>query len=170
MASIPDSAKLVIQNFVDKYPFPKTNDEDSANWTHQLCEQLAYSFPGDGWGHKSAGAGRPHSADVIALQSPFIGWDIIISAGSPDARLNLNTDSTILAGQIFEPVTPRNYLESTPPIEPPVEPPVSTEWQTAVLEELKKQTVLLMKIAGGVEVGIGEIKKSIEGGIKIRLG
>ncbi len=116
---LPEVTKDKIVEFVNKYPFPKTNDEDSANWTHRLCQQLKFSFPNDGWGHKSAGPGRPHSADVICLSSPFIGWDIITSAGSPDAKLNLNGESIDLSGQIFEQVTAANFLDSQPPVDPP---------------------------------------------------
>lgn len=116
---LPEPVKAKINEFVAKYPFPKTNDEDSANWTHQLCQQLKYSFPNDGWGHKSAGPGRPHSADVICLSSPFIGWDIITSAGSPDAKLNLNGESIDLTGQIYEQVTATDYLGSVNPPQPP---------------------------------------------------
>ncbi len=113
----PVKAKII--EFNNKYPFPKTNDEDSATWTHKLCQQLKYSFPNDGWGHKSAGPGRPHSADVICLSSPFIGWDIIIAAGSSDAKLNLNGESIDLSGQIFEQVTAFDFLEGTIPVPPP---------------------------------------------------
>jgi len=116
---LAESVKAKIQEFVSAYPLPRTNDEDSANWTHKLCEQLKFSFPTDGWGHKSAGPGRPHSADVIALANPFWGWDIIINAGSPDARLNLNGEYINLVGQIYEPVAAYNYLSLEPPVDPP---------------------------------------------------
>jgi hypothetical protein len=122
MMYLPEPVKAKILEFVNKYPFPKTNDEDAANWTHKLCEQLKFSFPNDGWGHKSAGSGRPHSADVIVLVNPFWGWDIISSAGSPDAKLNLTGESIDLQGglgynqQIYEPVIAHNYLSEEPPI------------------------------------------------------
>jgi hypothetical protein len=113
----PVKAKIVEFNF--KYPYPTTNDDDSATWTHRLCQQLKYSFPNDGWGHKKADANRPHSADVICLSSPFIGWDIITSAGSPNAKLNLNGESIDLTGQIFEQVTAADFIGSEPPTNPP---------------------------------------------------
>lgn len=123
---LDDNIKATITDFNTKFPFPKTNDEDSANWTHKLCEQLAYSYPTDGWGHKSAGPGRPHSADVICIRAPFLGWDIIIAAGSSDATLNLNADSIDLTGQIYEPVAATNWLNVPVPPDPPT-PPDTTD-------------------------------------------
>ena len=127
---LPDRVKQKIQEFVNKYPFPTTNDVDAANWTHQLCEQLKFSFPDDGWGHKKADNNRPHSADVIAISNPFLGWDIIFNAGSPQATLNLAADSKDLANppdgpQVFEPVTATDYLGSVVPIPP--DPPTDIE-------------------------------------------
>lgn len=120
---LPQPVKDKIVEFINKYPIPLTNDEDASNWTHQLCQQLKYSFPNDGWGHKSAGPGRPHSADVICLSSPFMGWDIISSAGSPDAKLNLNAESIDLSGQIFEQVPAFNFLVDDIPV-PPTPPSI----------------------------------------------
>lgn len=174
---LSDEAKLVIQAYAKRFPLPtEPNEAAFQNWTHCLCQQLKYSLPNDGWGHKSASPDRPHSKDCIALQSPFIGWDIILGAGDVGATLSLNGDSIDLTGQFFEPVEAFNHLgiptepPVDPPVEPPTEPPVSVEWQTAVLDELKKHTVLLTQIVKGVENGMIEIKKAVEGGIKIRLG
>lgn len=108
---LSDEVKEVISRFDAKYPVPVTdNVEDSQNWTHRLAEQLKYSFPSDGWGHKFAGLGRPHSSDVVCLSSPFMGWDIIYNSGSPSAELNLNAESIDLSGQIFEQVTAYDHL------------------------------------------------------------
>lgn len=125
--------KSIIYAYVERYPLP-TTEEAAQTWTHRLCEQLAFSFPVDGWGHKSAGEGRPHSKDCIAIKAPFVGWDIIVSAGSPAATLNLSGDSIDLAGQLFEPVTPTNHLGDDPtPPDPPV-PPSDLDARVAALE------------------------------------
>jgi len=118
---LPDEVKEKILQFVNKYPVPKTtNVEDSQVWTHRLCEQLKFSFPSVGYGHKSAGPGRPHSSDVFCMASPFIGWDIIFQSGSPSAELNLNAESIDLGGQIFEQVTAYDHVGGgdTPPPPP----------------------------------------------------
>lgn len=115
---LPEAVKSKILEFANKYPLPTTGDEYASTWTHMLCQQLKFSFPNDGWGHKSAGPGRPHSKDCICLSSPFIGWDIIFSAGSPDAQLNVNAESIDLTGQIFEQVTAADFIGSSVPIPP----------------------------------------------------
>jgi hypothetical protein len=102
-----------IVEFTNKFPLANTTEE-SQQWTHKLCQQLKFSFPNDGWGHKSAGPGRPHSADCICLSSPFWGWDIINNAGSPQAKLNLNAESIDLSGQIFEQVTAADFIGDVP--------------------------------------------------------
>lgn len=117
---LSDEVKDIISRFVAKYPIPLTdNVEDSQNWTHRLCQQLKFSFPNDGWGHKSAGPGRPHSSDVICLSSPFMGWDIIYNSGGPSAELNLNAESIDLSGQIFEQVSAVDFLGDIPIPPPP---------------------------------------------------
>ena len=114
------AVQTVIAQFATAFPIPYT-DEASREWTHRLAEQLAFSFPTEGWGHKSASPTRPHSADVVAIKSPFLGWDLLVNGGSPVVTLNLNADSIDLAGQTFEPVSPVNHLnfEPTDPTEPP---------------------------------------------------
>ena len=74
-----------------------------------------------GWGHKSAGPGRPHSKDVVCTESPFIGWDVVLGAGTRNPILTLNGDSIVLVGQIFEPVTAQDFLGNIIPL-PPVPP------------------------------------------------
>ena len=127
---LPDSAKAVILQFAAKFPLA-TTDEASREWTHKLCEQLAYSFPTDGFCHKSAGEGRPHSADCIAIRAPFWGWDIINASGSTQATLSLDGDHIDLTGQLPERVTPTDYLGEP---EPPT-PPSDLEARVATLED-----------------------------------
>jgi len=127
-----DDHKLVIRKFEDKFPLPATDDE-ARIWTHFLCEQLAYSFPGEGWGHKSASPTRPHSADCIAIKTPFIGWDVVVAAGSAAAALDLGGESIDLTGQTFEPVSPVNWIGDTPPPDP-LPPPTDLEARVAQLE------------------------------------
>lgn len=119
---LPPPVQALIAQFAARFPVPTTSDDASRDWTHRLCEQLAFSFPADGWGHKSASPTRPHSADAIAIRSPFLGWDVIDNSGGPAAALRLNGDSIDLAHpemQTFEPVTPVNHLHVEPPEEPP---------------------------------------------------
>lgn len=142
--TLPETVKATIIRFVQKFPLPAGSESAAQEWTHRLCEQLAHSWPGDGWGHKSAGAGRPHSKDVVAIKSPFVGWDIIIGAGTANPVLDLNGEAINLSGQLFEPVTPMDHLGTSP--EPP---PVTDEvipLLKEILAELKKQTELLKEM------------------------
>ena len=118
---LPNDAQVIIGRYVAKFPVPTTSEVAAQDWTHNLCRQLVYSFPGDGWCHKSAGPGRPHSKDCVAIQrsGQFYGWDIVLSAGSSAATLDLNADSQDLTGQQPEPVVPYNYLDDDPPDPPP---------------------------------------------------
>jgi len=165
-------AKDLITKFAAKYPFPITNDEDSANWTHRLCEQLAFSYPATPWGHKKASDTRPHSADVIALSNPFVGWDIITNAGTPAARLNLNDSEIDLSGQVFEPVNPVNHLADAPPIEPPVIPPTippASNLDVEILNELKKHTMILTAIANAMATIPAQLQEALKAGVKIKF-
>jgi hypothetical protein len=179
---LPNEVQEVILRFAQKFPISKTSDEESAAWTHKLAQQLNYSFPGQGWGHKSAGNGRPHSADVVCTNNPFIGWDIILSAGSPDARLNPGADSIDLTGQAYEAVEAINHLGASDPVPGPTPPPTTPQPPPAgnidaeILAELKKQTAILMGIAQGLSAlpaqldkSIGELKATFDKGVKIRF-
>lgn len=134
---LPPAVQDKIAEFVNKFPLVTTGDEDSANWTHSLCQQLKFSYPNDSWGHKSAGPGRPHSADCICLSSPFIGWDIITNAGTPQAKLNLGAESIDLSGQIFEQVVAYDFLGNSVPVPPPT--PGTIEEKLDLIIQLLRQ-------------------------------
>ncbi len=128
---LSDPVKATITQFVAKYPMP-VGEANLQSWTHQLCEQLAYSYPTEGWCHKASGIGASHSKDTVAINQPggsFYGWDIIIGAGTPTPALDLNAQSVDLSGQFPEPVTPTNWIGGpTPP------PPDDLEARVAALE------------------------------------
>ena len=124
MAKLNSECQLVISRFVLKFPLPVNSVTASQEWVHKLCQQLKFSFPYEGWGHKSAGPGRPHSSDVIATYPPLVGWDIILDAGSANPILTLNANSMNLPEQIFEEVMAVNFLGGI--IDPP-EPPPTTD-------------------------------------------
>lgn len=107
----PD-VQQVIQEYANKYPLPASNETASQDWAHKLAQQLKFSFPAAGWGHKFAGPGRPHSKDVVCVLSPFIGWDIVLGAGTPNPVLSLNGDSIDLTGQLFEQVDAYDWLSN----------------------------------------------------------
>lgn len=113
-------AFAVFTAFRDKFPAPtgsSENDEEMRRqWTHRLAQQLAFSRPNDGWGHKSAGAGRPHSSDVVARQvgGQLVGFDMLIAAGTSSQHYaEANVEPIDLTGQIFEPVEPWDFIGGT---------------------------------------------------------
>jgi len=110
MSKLNAEQQLVIQRYTNKFPIPSNDVTLSQEWAHKLCQQLKFSFPNEGWGHKSADPRRPHSSDVIAIRSPFVGWDIILDAGGSNPILTLYGESIDLNGQIFEEVVAVNYL------------------------------------------------------------
>jgi hypothetical protein len=104
-------------------------------WLQQLAEQFAFSFPGEGWGLKSASPDRPVSGNVFARKTngTFTGYQVVPVPVGPPPSFNLT-------GQHFISVTPTNHLgepttepipgpapEPTPqptPTPPPVDPGV----------------------------------------------
>jgi hypothetical protein len=81
---LPDPVKQLIVRYVAKYP-AVVGEDAWREWIHRLCEQLAFTFPADGWGHK----GAPHSKDCIALKSPTsLSRGRLVSATSLPFSLN----------------------------------------------------------------------------------
>lgn len=128
----------LLETYASIFPIPAApnNDEACREWTRRAAEQFAFSFPGEGWGHKQADGGRPPSTDVIATRSPFEGYDLILNQGRGDQQLNTNPGAINLAGQVFITVTPRNHIGNVvePPPPPPPPPPGDLEARVNKLE------------------------------------
>jgi hypothetical protein len=175
---LSDAHKEVIIRFAAKFPLAVTED-GSREWTHKLAQQMKFSFPAEKWGHKAASDTRPHSADAIAIPSPFIGWDVISGAGAPGATLQLDSDSIDLTGQAFEAVEAIDHIGVPPVTPPPVTPPPTGDFGPVLLEmlvELKKQTALLAAMAQGLQAlpaqldgTLVKLNETISKGIKIRF-
>lgn len=129
--TFPAAAWALIEQMHARFNFTLPANEDGARtFTRLCCEQLAYSFPSDGWCWKSSAPGNPPSKDVTARQSQgrFEGWDILDAAGVTGPR-NLAAPPGYhnLAGQHPIPVTATNHLGVTPqpptPVPPTPQPP-----------------------------------------------
>jgi hypothetical protein len=169
--SLTDAQQAVIRAFAAAYPVPTTGDDAARDWTHRLCEQLAFSCPADGWGHKRADPTRPHSADCIAIRAPFVGWDIIDSAGTPQAALRLGGQSLDLSGQTFEPVTPTNHLADDPP-PPPPPPPTDCpceEQLNVIIAQLHQINATLVTQQAAVVQATNELRAEVAKGIRVRF-
>lgn len=118
--------RALLLRFAEKFGIPRgTGEEAAREWTHKLAEQFCFTF-GTSFGHKSAGPGRPHSADAVAVRegSKLFCWDVLSDAGGPDCKLIERPRTLDITGQLFEVVTAVNHLGAPAP---PPPPPPSTE-------------------------------------------
>lgn len=133
---LPDPVKATIRAFFLRFGFAQGEDA-ARELTHKLCEQVAWSHPGQGYGHKFAGPGRPHSADALAQlrdSGQLWAWDLIGDAGGANT-LNLDVDGEDITGQVFEHVTPTNHLGIVPPVDVP---PTTPAWVAQILLRLDR--------------------------------
>lgn len=173
--NIPADVHEKITEFNRRFPCEQLNEEEAKIWTHRLCEQMAFSFPEQGYGHKSAGDGRPHSKDCLARNKPgyyFIGWDLVVASGSGAAKLNGPVNESIdLTGQCFEVVIPRNHLGTEPPPvdPPPIVPPPPLVDASAVLAALlthdatmQASLARLLSLCAEIKVGVSVTPTAVE--------
>lgn len=104
-----------------------TTSTPNAAIVRRVAEQFAFSFPAEGWGHKSAAANRPPSSDVVARRTPagLIGYRIIPPPLSSHGMQGTPV-SMPLPGQIFIEVTPQNHLGVPSPGPSPTPTPTPT--------------------------------------------
>jgi hypothetical protein len=120
-------------------------------WVRRVAEQLAFSFPNEGWGCKSADASRPQSGDVIARMSNgrLVGYQIVPPSLQPRA--------IDLSGQHFIPVSPTNHAGVTPnPTPAPTPTPTPTPVPTPTPQpppgpDLEALKAAIQTLAGKVE-------------------
>lgn len=95
--------------------------------TQRIAEQLAYSFPAEGWGTKRADPTRDISGDVIARLQGTRLWGVRVVPAVTEPPFDIT-------GQIFVGAPAVNHLGDSgptptptpppvPPTEPPTEPP-----------------------------------------------
>lgn len=110
----------LLTRFVSVNPIPPPysqggTDEDRRSWARKCAEQFAFSFPGEGWGHKSAHSALvPVSTDSIARQSGgrLYAYDLILAGGADNQRVDYSPDELDITGQYFIPVTPKDHTGS----------------------------------------------------------
>jgi hypothetical protein len=105
-----------------------SSDDAKRVVTIQLAEQMAFEFPGQGWGAKTAGNGRPISKDCVAKVESLTGGTSIVKGVCYDwikggGGVQLPPLANDIAGQVFVPVAAVDHLAvSTPPPPPPPAP------------------------------------------------
>lgn len=121
----------LLERYARHFGLPPLNDDKAREWTFRLGQQFAFTFPGDGWGTKSAGNGRPQSTDVIARQSGgrLLGYDVIGGQGSAGQVLISSPGEIDITGQVFVTTPAKDWLANVPgegpgPGTTPTKPPV----------------------------------------------
>lgn len=120
-----DDYRATLLRYEAKFPIPKgTGEEAARNWTHALAEYFKFVH-GPAFGHKSAGPGRPHSADALAFSegNRLYAWDVLGDAGGPDCRLFERPGTLDITGQVFEVVSAVDHVGAGAPAPTPIPPP-----------------------------------------------
>lgn len=129
--------QALLDDYAALFGLPALDSETARAWTRALAEQFKFAFPKEGWGHKQADPGRPPSTDCIATQSPFTGYDVIISQGSSAQALAHMPEPINLTGQVFIPVEATDHMSAgvaaaEPAYPYPDEPTTGKAYQTRV--------------------------------------
>jgi hypothetical protein len=146
---LSDAQCAIVRAIDAKFPaLNKGTDDQRREFALKVAQQFTFSFPGEGWGSKAAGSGRPQTKDVVARNRNGVldGWELVDGA-SRSVKCN---DHITLDGQLFIQVAPVDYLASAPP-PPPPPPPPDSETITILREQLatsKAILELLKKTAG----------------------
>lgn len=148
-----DAHRALLVRWEATFGLPPWNDDNAArDYTRRCAEQFAYTFPGEGWCHKSASPTRPPSTDVIARylsEHNFWGYDLILDQGRPSQSFNFHPQPLDLSGQTKIDVTPTNHLGISPP-DPPVPPPGGGDLEARVTA-LENQVLALRGKVGLIE-------------------
>jgi hypothetical protein len=126
MSQYPPAAWSIVQQCHAKFASAFAQNETGAReFTALCCEQLAYSFPTEGWCWKASSPTNPPSKDCTArqYQGRFEGWDILSQAGVTGPKYLANPPGYHdLTGQHPIPVVAVNHLGVTPPVPIPPTP------------------------------------------------
>ena len=90
------------------------DDDQRRSLQKKIVETAVARFPGQGWGWKSAGQGRPPSKDAIAnnklQQGHLLGWDCFDGGTRQPAQ----GDSELIDGQVFIELQGIDHLNGIP--------------------------------------------------------
>lgn len=201
LAAVPARAQDAPPRFYDvaralyeKAGRPNT-DEAIRAVNFQLAEQLAFDFPGDGWGMKKSGDANPPSkgctARVAESRENRIVRGVCYDWITGNATILQPAILNDIAGQVFIPVMPRNHLGAAPPPFPPPfppppgspVPPAPPELLTATAALQQQQLALLLQIiakletqldqqrvqSAALEAAVRDLKAEIAKGIRVRF-
>lgn len=129
------------------------------DWCIDLAEQVAFSYPGHGFGVKRADPNRPISKDTIAQQvgSVLWAWDLFTGVGTATTAVVPNPDAMDISGQTFVPVEAVDHLGGSPPPIPPDPPAPTCRYQetdlTPILERLAELEQQHYQLLGEIRSG-----------------
>ena len=121
--SLPEAIKQLLFQFDARFPVPTgtpgdEHEENVRQWTLRFCQQVAYSFPNQGYGSKRSAPGYPLSKDSLAKRSAEYGlesWDLLLGVGTGNPQLSHDPQYHHIPGQVFVPVEPVNHLSVSQP-------------------------------------------------------
>lgn len=178
--SLSEAQCAVLKQLGSKFgSLNRGTDDQRREFALKVAQQFAFSFPGEGWGSKSAGPGRPPTKDAVARQHDGVleGWDLV-DGTSREVTCTTHLD---LTGQIFLAVTPLNHLGTGGTTDPPPPPPQPSGAATADLQQ--QQLAILLQILGKLDAqleaqrlqtaalaaAVQDLKAQIAAGVKIRF-
>lgn len=158
----------VVAAFAAKFGLPdNSNDDARREWTGRVAQTLAAKFPAEGWGTKRADPGRPLSADVVCTRSPFVGVDLL-NGSTGQIQWGGEID---LAGQVFVPVEPHDWLATATP-EPPETPadPLVEDSLAVILARLESRLAALEAAVHAITVPVPPVTFPVyEGSIRVPM-
>jgi hypothetical protein len=120
---LPDHVFAIAKALHTKHlTFAHGNDAERRTLQKMLVETVVARHPGEGWGWKSAGVGRPPSKDAIAnnklMPGHLVAWDCFDGT----TRQPVQREAEVIDGQLFIEVTGVDHLAEHP-IAAPQPPP-----------------------------------------------
>ncbi len=124
---LPTKITDLFQTWIDAFPIPIGEGEGAVRvWVVKFVEQVAYTYPGEGWGSKSVSSTAPMLGERITQIEPFenaslpdpeigktkmISWLLVndITGINPTPILSNNPEQDT-TNQVFRKVLPQNHL------------------------------------------------------------
>lgn len=146
---LPDGVQQIVNAlYAAHLDLANGTDDQRRSLTQLIVEQTVFSFPGEGWGWKSADPNRPLSKDSIAKQQDgrLLNFDLF-NGGT--RQPNDHPQSEDITGQTFRPWPGVDHLGVAPaepgaPTPPPSTPPQSTRSGGALIDG--QLAALLMRV------------------------
>lgn len=158
---LPDGVQSIVEALYLRHTaLAHGHDEQRRHLTQLIVEQTVFSFPGQGWGWKSADPNRPPSKDAIAKKdgARLLAFDLFDGGTRKPIQ---RPDAIDITGQHFIPIIGVNHLGGVKPdpVEPdPVKPPPDPvdlspflARLTAVENALRRDNAILLRAVESIE-------------------